>query len=143
MSNFWSQVAAAPAAAPAPVAGYSPSPFFAPPQPFQAPSQAPAAVEAPEVPGQWGSIAASTAKAQSSRLTQTCPECNSGNFFAPHGQPNMMPVCYNCGYNPRFSQMTAGGGLPSDSSAPARPAKQMNSKGTSNFQPQNIIGRIK
>lgn len=146
MSNFWAGAlgvtppVATPAAPARPVVGgYAPSPYFTPAQPQNAPSEAPEASEGPQVPGQWGDVTVARQKAQSAKLTDVCPECGSGNYFAPKGMPNYMPQCYECGYNPRFAQMTAGGGLPSDSSAPSRPARQHNPKGVSQYHPEMII----
>lgn len=146
MSNFWATTLGTQAPTQAQPrtnpGGYSPSPYFAPPQTVQAPSQAPEEPEGPPGPEQWGNVAEASRKALSARLTDTCPDCGSANFFSPHGMPNAMPQCYECGYNPRFAQMTAGGGLPSDSNAPSRPARQLNPKGTSNYNPQQIVDRV-
>jgi len=75
-------------------------------------------------------------KAKSARMDDRCPECVSGNYFAPTG--TQMKRCYDCGYP--LVQSGSGGGLPSDSSGPATPAKQT-SKGT-NFNPNVIVDRI-
>jgi hypothetical protein len=75
-------------------------------------------------------------KAQSARFTEKCPGCFSGNYFAPMG--TQLKRCYDCGYP--IQQSGSGGGMPSDSSAPATPAIQVH-KGN-NFNPQQIIGRI-
>jgi predicted nucleic-acid-binding Zn-ribbon protein len=80
-------------------------------------------------------------KARSARMTENCPDCGSTNYFRPHGVGNAMAQCYECGYNPRFSHSTAGAGIPSDAGA-ATPAKQLNPKGLSNFNPQNIVAHI-
>lgn len=121
--------------------------------PAGAPSAAPAAPVAPvqQVPapepdeGGWGTVAGSMAKAKSSRLTNSCPECGGTNVFRPEGQPNAMEQCYNCGWNPRFSQTSGAGGLPSDASGPATPARQISSGGAggvSQFNPGNIVARV-
>ena len=70
-----------------------------------------------------------------------CPECGGDNFFKPHGMPNAMPQCYECGSNPRFTQTAAG--LPSgDKSGPSTPAKQTangGAGGRNNYNPHMII----
>jgi predicted nucleic-acid-binding Zn-ribbon protein len=70
-----------------------------------------------------------------------CPDCGGTNYFRPVGQPNHMAQCYECGYNPRFTQTTAG--LPSgDKSTPSTPARQIASGGLggrSNYNPGAII----
>lgn len=87
-------------------------------------------------------IAASAAKAQSSRSTLTCPDCGSGNIFKPNGIPNAMEQCYHCGWNPRFAQSTAGAGMPSTAeTGPARPARQI-APGVNNFNPQTIVATV-
>jgi hypothetical protein len=71
-----------------------------------------------------------------------CPDCQGGEYFKPIGQPNAMSQCYTCGYNPRFTQSTAG--LPSGSTGdgPATPAKQTAAGGRggqSNYNPGAFI----
>jgi hypothetical protein len=71
-----------------------------------------------------------------------CPDCGGSNYFRPVGMHNAMAQCYECGYNPRFTQSTAG--LPSGSAGdgPATPAKQTASGGAggqSNYNPGAII----
>jgi hypothetical protein len=75
-------------------------------------------------------------KAQSSRQVEKCPGCFSGNYMAPQG--TNLKRCYDCGYP--LLQSGSGGGLPSDSSAPATPSKQISTG--NNFNPQQIVGRI-
>jgi ribosomal protein S27AE len=74
-------------------------------------------------------------KAVSSRSSATCPNCMSGNYFAPQGTERMR--CYDCGYP--VIQSATGSGLPSSSSGPATPSKQV---GTSGFNPTTIVDRI-
>jgi ribosomal protein S27AE len=74
-------------------------------------------------------------RARSAKLSDRCPECNSGNYFAPQGTQRMR--CYDCGYP--VLQSGSGGGLPSDSSGPATPARQVASSG---FNPKVIVDRI-
>jgi hypothetical protein len=149
--SFWSTQlggAPAPVAPAAPSAypgGWSPSPYFQRPA-VQAPTSPQVAPQQPEQQQGWGTIQGSIKKARSASLTDTCPECNSGDYFRPVGNPNAMIQCYSCGYNPRFAHMTAGGGLPSDASSPAQPARQIEGGGLggrSQYQPQNIAaGRL-
>lgn len=137
MSNFWGTalgVTAQPVAPARPaVGGYSPSPYFTPAQPSQAPVQAPEAPEGENVPGQWGDVATARKKARSASLTETCPECGSGNYFQPPGMKNYVTQCFDCGWNERMTHPSAGGGVSSDSSAPVRAARQLDSSGASNF----------
>lgn len=79
-------------------------------------------------------------KAVSARSDAMCPECGSDYIFKPHGNPNAMQQCYNCGWNPRFAHSTAGGGLPSDASTPTQPSRQVST--ANNFNPQTIIAKI-
>lgn len=79
-------------------------------------------------------------KAKVLRQTDTCPDCDSSNFFRPEGMPNAMQQCYDCGYNARFHQMTAG--MPSQQGEASTPSKQIASggaRGRSNFNPKRII----
>lgn len=143
MSDFWSKALglqpAAPAPAPAPAAPTQyQRPFWdtaAPPAYQAAPAQ-----QAPSHPALEEQYQAPL-KAKSARLTDSCPDCGSGNYFKPEGQPNMMPVCYTCGYNPRFAHSTAGAGMPSDKSAPVQPSRQVST--ANNFNPQTIVATIK
>lgn len=75
-------------------------------------------------------------RAQSAKRNDRCPECNSGNYMAPQGTTRMR--CYDCGYP--LVQSGSGGGLPSDSSGPATPAKQVSQGG--GFNPNVIVDRI-
>lgn len=75
------------------------------------------------------------AKAPSSRVNDTCPNCMSGNYFAPQGTQRMR--CYDCGYP--VVQSGSGAGMPSQSSGPTQKAKQV---GTSGFNPNIIVDRI-
>ena len=82
-------------------------------------------------------------KAKTAGMNSKCPECNSGNYMKIGTQTNQggqfdVYRCYDCGY-PK-TQSGSGGGLPSDSTGPATPAKQAH-KGN-NFNPNIIIDRI-
>lgn len=93
----------------------------------------------------WGSVRGSLAKAKSSKLSGTCPNCGSDNYFRPDGQPNAMEQCYGCGYNSRFSQTGGEGGMPSGESGPTQAARQLptaGAGGASQFNPGNIIAHI-
>lgn len=167
MGNFWAQalnLPAAPAPAP-PQPPYQqpapiPQPWYAPPQ-YQQPAQPyqmqPAVPQgqpypghpqapAPEQPGMWGTIEGSSRRAKSARLTQTCPECGSGNYFRPEGKPNALLRCQNCGYNERFTQSGGDGGLPGGDgqAVPATPARQTSAGGGggSQFRPDVIIAHL-
>lgn len=152
MSNFWaSRLGVSQPAAPQqqPVSAPALVPWWAndyaqyvQPQTPQPQAQEPTAE--PE-PGGWGTIAGSMRKAKSAKLSDVCPECGSGNMFRPEGSPNAMLQCYECGYNPRFSQTGGQGGMPSGESGPATPARQLASAGAggvSQFSPGTIVGRV-
>ena len=160
-SNFWASrlgVNPQPPAAPQPVyqqpqvpqqPAAAPRPWWAndyyaptPPVPQQAPVEQQVPVEQHQG---WGTIEGSKRKAKSSRSTETCPECGSTNYFRPDKIANAMQQCYDCGYNPRFSQAGGEGGLPSDASGPAQPARQLaegGAGGVSQFSPSTIVGRL-
>ena len=74
-------------------------------------------------------------KAMSARMSERCPGCNSGNYFAPMGTQKMR--CYDCGY-PLVQQGTGVSGTSSDGS-PAKPAR---GQSTGSFQPTVIVDRI-
>ena len=74
-------------------------------------------------------------RAQSSKKHDRCPECNSGNYFAPLGTQRMR--CYDCGYP--ISQ--TGSGMPGGSgSASTQKARQVGQGG--GFNPNVIVDRI-
>lgn len=151
MSNFWAnRLGVNPAPQPQqPQQGpTTPQPWFA--NPYSLPAQ-----QAPQKPAQqaypaeetegWGSVRGSLAKAKSSRLAETCPNCGSDNYFRPDGQPNAMSQCYGCGYNPRFSQTGGEGGMPSGEAGPTQAARQLSTGGkggVSQFNPGNIIAHL-
>ena len=160
-SNFWAKaLGVQQPAAPAPQPVAQPvQPWYAPPvyqpqpqsqgfyppvpqgQPYPGHPQAPAEEEQ----SGWGTVEGSTAKAKSARLDTTCPECGGSNYFRPEGFPNATPQCYNCGANGRFSQTGGQGGLPSDKSVPATPARQTaagGAGGASQFRPDVIVGHL-
>jgi hypothetical protein len=143
VSNFWANKlgAAARPAAPAPVPQQQPqqpsnSPWWASgQQPYPTPAQAPQTV--PEQPQ-----GKAPARAMVTKQDTHCPDCGGNDYFKPIGQPNAMAQCYTCGYNPRFTQSTAG--LPSGSTGdgPATPAKQTAAGGRggqSNYNPGAFI----
>ena len=75
-------------------------------------------------------------RAQSARIADRCPGCNSGNYMSsPNGG---RPRCYDCGYP--LVQAGTGAGLPSGSSGPATAAKQPAIG--SGFNPGIIVDRI-
>lgn len=78
-----------------------------------------------------------TTKAQSAKKADRCPECNSGNYFAPVGTQRMR--CYDCGYP--VMQQGSGAGMPAGSSGtPTQKAKQVGQGG--GFNPNVIVDRI-
>jgi hypothetical protein len=77
-----------------------------------------------------------TTKAVSSRVSDVCPNCMSGNYFAPQGTQRMR--CYDCGYP--VVQSGSGAGMPSGSGGgDVQKAKQV---GSSGFNPNIIVDRI-
>lgn len=161
MSNFWAnalgiQQPAAPVpqqVAPPVQPWYAPPAYPSAPPPQQFVPQVPAGQPYPGHPqapvveeqGGWGTIEGSTKRAKSARMDTVCPECGNDKYFRPEGMPSAMAQCYECGYNPRFSQTGGQGGLPSDQSVPASPARQIASGGkggVSHFEPKTIIGRV-
>ena len=76
-------------------------------------------------------------KARTSRMHDRCPECNSGNYFAPQGTQRMR--CYDCGYP--ITQSGSGAiSTGSSSSGPTQAAKQVGQSG--GFNPSTIVDRI-
>jgi hypothetical protein len=84
------------------------------------------------------------AKAQSSRLKDTCPECASGNWFHPQGTGANFSRCFDCGYNPNFMQQGGMGGGKSD--GPTQQSRQVVGAGgghvSNNFHPDIIVGTV-
>lgn len=79
-------------------------------------------------------------KAKVLRQKETCPDCDSTNYFRPEGMPNAMQQCYDCGFNARFHQVTAG--MPSqqgEASTPSRQTASGGARGRSNYNPKRII----
>lgn len=74
-------------------------------------------------------------KAVSAKQSYLCPNCSSGNYFAPQGTQRMR--CYDCGYP--LVQGGSGVGMPGGS-GPATPAKQPNQG--SGFNPNIIVDRM-
>ena len=74
-------------------------------------------------------------RAQSQVLHDRCPECGSGNYFAP--DRNASHRCFDCGYPLRQS----GSGISGvKGEGPVTAAKQVST--ANNFNPQGIVGRI-
>ena len=77
-------------------------------------------------------------KAQSANQTQSCPNCGGNNYMSP--SPQIALRCYDCGYpleqsGSKFGSLT--GAKVEGSVKSAR-----GNDGTSNWNPQGIIGRI-
>jgi hypothetical protein len=150
VSNFWDRLGTAEPASNAPLAAPQPvanGPWWQAPQyAAQAPAAGPAAPQG--TPNNITEALLATGpvpiKAQSARVTTTCPECGSGNYFRPSGQPNMVESCFECGYNARFSHSTAGAGMPGgESTGPATPSVQvgLGSGKQNNFNPGVFINK--
>ena len=71
-------------------------------------------------------------KAMSAKKADQCPNCYSGNYFAPMGTQKMR--CYDCGYP--VLQQGSGAGMPSGQGGPATPAKQVGQGGGFSMVPQ-------
>lgn len=78
-----------------------------------------------------------TERAQSANQTATCPDCMSTNYMSVS---NAAPRCYDCGYPIQQSGSKYGNlaGAHVEGSAKA----SIGNDGTSNWNPQGIIGRI-
>lgn len=139
MSDFWSRALGG-ASAPAPRVPAQPQPDN---QPWWKASFLPPSTPAPQQQTVVQNVPQPSApvpsKAISARSTDYCPNCGTTNYFRPHGVPNAMLQCYECGYNSRFEQ-SGGAGLPSDSSAPAQPARQVST--ANNFNPTVIVAKV-
>lgn len=104
------------------------------------------AVQHPQLPGAHtfapapAVVAQGNPKAPSSRSTNSCPECGSGNYTGHPGDSTKMLRCYDCGYNPRFGQQSGAAGLPAGQGTPASPSRQVST--TNNYQPTTIVDRI-
>ena len=71
-------------------------------------------------------------KAQSARLTDTCPGCFGDNYFRP--SPNSGYRCYDCGY----PLVQSGSGVSTvNDDGPTRPARQVQTAG---FNPVPMNG---
>lgn len=76
-------------------------------------------------------------KARTARMSDRCPECNSGNYFAPQGTQRMR--CYDCGY-PVMQSGSGAGTTGGSGSGPTQAAKQVGQGG--GFNPNVIVDRI-
>lgn len=79
-----------------------------------------------------------TSKAQSAKQVQTCPDCGSANYMSP--AQNIGLRCYDCGYPIQQSGSRFGSLTGATVEGNAKAAK--GNDGTSNWNPQGIIGRI-
>lgn len=129
--NFWARKLGV-SNAPAPGPSYVPTPelypIYNPPVSHQGtvPSQQMAAPQGQVPPQEY---------VPSVRMKQgdICPGCGSDTYFA--ASSSHMPICGDCGYNPRFEQQAYGAPtLKSD--APSTPAKQIAS------QPFSLKGAV-
>jgi hypothetical protein len=76
-------------------------------------------------------------KAKTAKMLERCPDCNSGNYFAPTGTQRMR--CYDCGYP--ITQSGSGiSGTGGSSSGPTQKAIQVGQNG--GFNPGTIVDRI-
>lgn len=77
------------------------------------------------------------AKAQSAKLTDSCPDCGSANYFGIQGS---RPRCYECGY-PMEQSGSRYGALAGANVEGDTKSAQGNDP-TNNYNPQQVIGRI-
>lgn len=77
-------------------------------------------------------------KALSVSQTQSCPECNSGNYLAVNA--NVGPRCYDCGYP--LSQSGSRYGSLTGAVVEGQTKIASGNDPTSNWNPQGIIGRV-
>jgi hypothetical protein len=116
MSNFWSKK----------LAGYPPTTVAPRVNPLDTWSNKDSGYNPPggaEVVLHRQTVATSS-KAQSSRETDRCPECNSENYMRPGSSTNLAKRCYDCGYPLQQSGSGVGSGSVSGSGA-ATPARQL------------------
>jgi ribosomal protein L37E len=77
------------------------------------------------------------AKAASSRITDTCPDCGSDKYFGFNGSKQR---CYECGYPMEQSGSKYGSLTGAQVVGDTKSASGNNP--TNNYNPQQIIGRI-
>jgi len=84
-----------------------------------------------------------TTKPLASRHAGTCPGCGGGNYGKT--SESTYPRCYDCGYNPRFEQAMAGGGIQTGAEGDATPSQQVASGGghgsINHFHPETIVAK--
>lgn len=73
-------------------------------------------------------------KAKTAKMYDVCPDCGSGNYFAPQGTQRMR--CYDCGYPITQS----GSGITGTGSGPSQKAIQVGQSG--GFNPNIIVDRM-
>lgn len=93
--------------------------------------------QVPMTPFEQPQSANPASKAQSSRQTESCPDCGSPNYLSVQ---NTRPRCYDCGYpleqsGSKFGSLT--GAHVEGNPKAARGNDQVN-----NYNPQQIVGRI-
>lgn len=76
-------------------------------------------------------------RAQSAKQTASCPDCGSVNYMAV---ANAAPRCYDCGYP--ISQSGSKFGTLTGAHVEGAAKQSLGNDGTSNWNPQGIIGRI-
>jgi len=77
------------------------------------------------------------AKAQSSKLTDACPDCGSANYFGVQGS---RPRCYECGYPMEQSGSRYGALTGANVEGDTKSAQGNDTR--NNYNPQEVIGRI-
>lgn len=114
--------------------GVAPSRPSTPPSGPPAPAY-PMPAQPVSVPVRYDSASDEATRAQSQVLRDRCPDCGSGNYFAASRETK--PRCFDCGY-PVVQSTSGMAGMSSD--APVHRSRQVSTE--SNFNPQQIIGRI-
>lgn len=107
--------------------------------PSTTPAQIPAAPpsQTPMTPFTPPTVADPAAKAASSRILDTCPDCGSDKYFGFNGSK---PRCYECGY-PMEQSGSKYGSLTGARVVGDTKAAQGNNP-INNYNPQQVIGRI-
>lgn len=77
-------------------------------------------------------------KAQSAKLTSTCPDCGSGNYMG--ATPQSAERCFECGYPIQQSGSRYGSLAGANVQGSVTAARGNDS--TNNFNPQGIIGTV-
>lgn len=133
MSDFWANVLGTPPQQPSTPQNPADTPWWQRPVTPVVPLQQSPQAQAPQQPAQQNAgqqVEASLQRTQWVRqATGNCPGCGSDNYIEVDRRQG--PRCYDCGYP--VVQSGSGVSLPSQSGAPATPARQIPGSKTNNF----------